>query len=171
MRIILPTCRWNPKTDDLDWGDFGLKCVRWSNDYERSLLPKDLVFPQANQIWEAVDDCEVNFNAFFASWPNKEPFRLFAEPLPFGRARLSRGERVRIEPINEPKPIMIWFKPLRYLDLQQSIVPAEVLKIPHYSCYSLSLKLARNPRSLFVEPQSGYFSEVFRWIENTPSAE
>src|SRR5438876_7930675 len=76
-----PLPKWNKLTDDIDSADFALR----AQDYERSLLPPDLVFPRQGQIWEAVRDCEVNFIA-----------RTTNPLLPGGRARIQQGERVRI---------------------------------------------------------------------------
>jgi len=170
MRIILPTPKWNKTTDDLDSGDFLLNFVRWAQDHERSLLPHGVIFPPTGQIWETLRDCEVNFNAFFTGpafepiWlPGRHPVEL-TEPFPFGRARLLRGERVRIEPAGAPKPVVVWFKPLRYQLLQESIVPEGVRKMPRYSHYTLSLRSARASCCLPEEPT--YFTEVFRLIED-----
>jgi hypothetical protein len=165
MRILLPACKWNLATDDLDWGEFGRNCIRWADNYERSLLPPELIFPQANQIWEAARDCEVNFNAFFTGPPAGKLFMLPTEPLPFGKTPLTKGERVRIGPINEARPMTIWFTPLRYFDLQTQIVPEGVLRMTGYSNYTLSLRFAGSSRSLWPDPQAIYFSETFRLIE------
>ena len=165
MRIILPNPKWNKTTDDLDSDDFLLNFVRWAEDHERSGMPQSIIFPRTNQIWETLCDCEVNFNAFFTG-PAFEPIWLpgrrhveLTKPLPFGRTRLLRGERVRIESADDPKPVVIWFKPLRYQVLQESIVPEGVRKMPHYSHYTLSLRLARASCCLQEEPT--YFTEVF----------
>jgi len=170
MHIILPTPKWNKTTDDLDSGDLALNSVRLAQDYERSLLPHGIIFPRPSQIWEALRDCDVNFNAFFTGpalkpiWlPGKPPVEL-TEPFPFGRARLLRGERVRIEQADDPKPVVVWFKPLRYQVLQEGIVPEGVRKMPRYSGYTLSLRLARASCCLQEEPT--YFTEVFRLIED-----
>jgi hypothetical protein len=52
--------------------------------------------------------------------------------LPGGRARLQQGERVRIYS-QEPKPVQIGFQPVRYDELQSSIVPDEVRNHPRLS--------------------------------------
>src|SRR6266571_8743040 len=77
-----PIPKWNKSTDDIDSKDFAQR----SQDYERSLLPPDIIFPRTGQIWESVGDCEVNFIA----WTPTNPI------FPGGRARLQQGERVRI---------------------------------------------------------------------------
>src|SRR2546425_226477 len=114
MRIILPPLKWNKTTDDLDSGDLARYSAKWAQDRERSLLPDDIIFPRTSQIWEMLRDCDVNCCAFFTGsssepiWlPGRRPVE-FGQPLPFGRARLSRGERVRIEPTDDPKPVAVW---------------------------------------------------------------
>ncbi len=167
MHMILPPLlKWNKTTDDLDSGEFS----RWAQDYERSLLPHDIVFPRTSQIWEALLDCDVGFSAFFTGspfervWvPGKRPAD-FVGPLPFGRAQLSRGERVRIEPTADAKPVVVWFRPLRYRELPESIMPEDIQKIPRYSHYTLALRLARTSCCWQEEPT--YFTEAFRLIED-----
>src|SRR5579863_3640554 len=50
-----PLPQWNKLTDDIDWAESRLR----SQDFERSLLPRDLIFPRSGQVWEAVSDCRV----------------------------------------------------------------------------------------------------------------
>src|SRR5437867_675271 len=53
--LLPPIPKWKKLTDDIDYADF----ARRSQDFERSLLPRKVVFPRAGQIWEAVRECEV----------------------------------------------------------------------------------------------------------------
>src|SRR6266851_8860411 len=88
-----PIPKWNKTMDDIDSKDF----VRRSQDYERSLLPPDIIFPRTGQIWEAVSDCVVNFSG----WTPTNPI------FPGGMARLRRGERARILTLDHPKPLSV----------------------------------------------------------------
>ncbi len=125
---------------------------KWAADYERSLLPGDIIFPHAGQIWEAVRDCEVNFIALIPK-----------TILPGGRTRLEERERVRIL-TDDPKPIHVTFQPVRYHELHPSIVPQDIRNRPGYLYYWLSLRIARTPSCLHEEP--GFFHEIFRLVED-----
>jgi hypothetical protein len=144
--ILPPTPNWNKATDDIDSKDV----VRKAQDYERSRLPKDIVFPRAGQIWEALRDCEVHFYAWMPQVPGG------------GKARLPQGERVRIITLDAPKPLLIRFQPVRYQELHESIVPADIRRQPGYSHYVLCLRIARTSCSMQDEP--GYFRELFRLV-------
>ena len=146
-----PIPKWNRTTDDIDSNDV-LRCAR---DYERSLLPYDLIFPRTGQIWEAVRDCEVRYIA----WIPKTI-------LPSGMARLQQGERVRILPLDEPRPVQITFQPVRYHDLQEAIVPRHIRRRRGYSHYVLSLRLAYTACCLREETQ--FFHDLFRLVEDVP---
>jgi hypothetical protein len=143
---IPPPLRWDETIDGLE------DASRWAADYERSLLPSDIIFPRAGQVWAAVRDCEVNFIAFI-------PMTI----LPGGRAKLQRGERVRIY-THDAKPIYVSFRPVRYEELQSSIVPSDVRNRPGYHYYWLSLRIARTVCCLQDEP--GFFHELFRLVED-----
>src|ERR1041384_8672697 len=98
MRLpLLP--KWNKRTDDIDTSDF----VHRARDYERSLLPTGFIFPRTGQIWETLRDCAVYFIAGNAKTPGTG-----------GRARLQRGERIRILTLDDPRPIWVTFQPVRY---------------------------------------------------------
>jgi len=133
----------------IDTADF----LRRSQDYERSLLPPDVIFPRAGQIWATVRDCEVNFMA----WVPKTM-------LPGGRARLQQGERVRILTLDDPKPISVTFQPVRYHALQESIVPHDIRNRPGYQRYALSLMTAYTV--CCSREEKGYFHELFRLVED-----
>ena len=140
-----PLPKWNKTTDDIDTADF----LRRSQDYERSLLPPDIIFPRTGQIWQAVRDCEVDFMAWIP--------KTF---IPGGRARLQQGERVRILPLDDPKPIRVSFQPVRYHELHESIVPHDIRSCPGYQHYVLSLRTAYTV--CCSREETGYFHELFR---------
>ena len=147
--VLPPLPRWSKTTDDVDTADF----LRRSQDYERSLLPRNVNFPRTGQIWEAVRDCEV----YFMAWVPK------AIP-PGGRARLQRGERVRILPLDDPRPMQVTFQPVRYHELRECIVPRDIRDRTGDQYYVLSLKTARTACCLQHEP--GFFHELFRLVED-----
>jgi hypothetical protein len=170
-----PIPKWNPATDDIDTSDLlrhAQDQFRQSQDRERSLLPSDIIFPRTGQIWEAVRDCEVHFFALFKPglpfgelrWVPGERQPESTAPLPFGTARLSQGEGVRVVFVDEPKPLTVWFQPLRYDELHTSIVPDDVRSAPRYSHYMLSLRTAHTACCSPDEP--AYFTEAFRLIED-----
>jgi len=163
-----PLPKWNKTTDDIDTSHlFAL-----AQGHEQSLLPSGITFPRTGQIWEAVRDCEVHFVASFTSealaesrWlPGRPPSQSIAPATPFGQARLSRSERVRVVFADDPKPLVVWFQPLRYHELHTHIVPVEVRSAPHYSHYRLALRTA--PTSRWLHHESEFFTEAFRLIED-----
>ena len=141
-----PPPKWDRANDGLE--DTG----KWSADYERSLLPAGIIFPQAGQIWESVRDCEVNFIAFIPK-----------TILPGGRTRLLQGERVRIL-TPDAKPVDVTFQPVRYHELHPSIVTQDIRHRPGYQYYWLSLRIARTVCCLQDEP--GFFRDLFRRVED-----
>ena len=144
-----PLPKWNAATDDIDTSEL----FTVGQDYEKSFLPSGISFPRTGQIWEAVRDCEVDFIA----WIPKTI-------LPNGRARLRQGERVRILPLVDPKPIRVTFQPVRYHELHESIVSRHVRGLPGYQHYVLSLSTAYTVCCLREE--TGYFLELFRLVED-----
>lgn len=134
-RIELPR-GWNKTIDDLNaemmrgerLGASGEE-VDWAREYERSLLPADIVFPEEGEVWETIDDCDVKYGTLFAA-PSSGG----------GNARLQRGERVRILQLPDGRPIMIAFSPLRYDELHTLIVPEEDRNCATYTGYHLWTK-------------------------------
>jgi len=103
-------------------------------------------FPREGQIWEAIDSCETQIHY------------LFNAPITFsGSVRLIAGERVSImADIAEPNPDFVRFLPVRYDELHNSLVPADVRETPRYQKYILSVK-------------AEYFHQHFRLIQNAAS--
>ncbi|MBI4529254.1 MAG: hypothetical protein HY695_36105 [Deltaproteobacteria bacterium] len=117
-----PPPGWNKTIDDLfeemkqgkrlfvggDEGD-------WARDYERSLLPPGTVFPRGGQVWEVVDECDVQVDYIFAAPAGCG-----------GNGGLRKGERVRIMTGGtDPEPLIVFFLPVRYDDLHDTLVPAK----------------------------------------------
>ena len=163
--------KWNRALDGLE--DVG----KWVLDLERAQLPRDLVLPREGEIWEAVRDCEVTFRACLSfSWSDTE--QLFKE---FGRmvvrvspdllvmggqAQLLRGERIRIVAGGDDMPLHVTFRPLRYDELHERIVPEEVRRTEGYRGYELSVKTARTISDFNKGNHQTYFNESFRAVEN-----
>ena len=178
MRIPRDFPKWDKTVDGLE--DAG----RWVLDYERSRLPVDLVLPRAGQIWETIKDCEVNFHAQIdLPWPRPNPaLGVFKVPWhveppewqsymrQFGTAVLHSGERVRILSPPEPHPIAISFVPVRYGELHDSLVPAEIRNLPRYhGRYELQVKIARTISDFQKASRKAFFNEDFRLVEDISS--
>jgi hypothetical protein len=131
-RIILPPIpKWNDLTDDIDGADY----MKRSEDFERSLLPKDLVVPREGQVWEVVRDCEV---AGRRLRENRTTF--------LGKVPLRKGERVRILPLDHPKPLQVSFQRLA----------------PDQANYLLWVRTARTVPGQGED--TAYFNELFRLV-------
>jgi hypothetical protein len=178
MRIILPPLKWDKTHDGLDAGEF----CRWMVDYELSHLPPDTIFPRPGQIWEASRDCEVSYEACpgcqgprysLLRLPSGETVTLTASGkafLPFGTARLQKGEKVCVLERADltgfagPKPLAVNLQPLRYEEMEESIVPQELRARPGYRGYRLYIRTARPQCCLF--PVKAYLNEDFRLVED-----
>jgi hypothetical protein len=80
-----------------------------------------------------------------------------------GKARLARGEKVRVVLADEHKPLVIWFQPLRYDELHPSIVPAPVRNLSGYLHYRLTLRTVRT--TCCLDSASEYFMQAFQPAE------
>ena len=171
MKIPAQFPKWNRTTDGLE------DAAQWIMDCERSRLPPDMVFPHAGQVWETIRDCEVSLHASFFGRPKFDTGGLpkeFAAFRPidsksymvqFGLAQLRRGERVRMLEVG-PKPIVVSFRPLRYDELHESIVPEKIRRIPGYEGYRLQVKAAKTISDLcwVSHPGQTFFNEAFRLV-------
>jgi hypothetical protein len=100
-------------------------------------------FPRGGQIWEVMDGCDAHIQF------------LFTAPITFsGSCRLTAGERVCIiAETTDPQPVVVSFLPVRYDELHDSLVPADIRDTPRYKRFMLSVK-------------TGYFYEHFRLIKD-----
>jgi hypothetical protein len=94
----------------------------WARDYERSLIPATMRFPQKGDVYEAIQDMEVEFMTAWAA--------------PFtggGKGMLMQGERVLVhfEPA-EAKPIGAYAKAVEYKVVEERMVPASELNSRKY---------------------------------------
>jgi hypothetical protein len=187
VQIILPPLTWNKTTD----GPNDVDLILWLENYHRSLLPPETVFPRVGQIWEAIRDCEVGFEACI-EWPRpkfgkqrladgsevimQEGGPVFQwgkgfPPCPWGTAKITKGERLRVVEAPKvsshvgPKPLRASLQPLRYQELQESIVPQELRNLPQYKGYRLSVSTAR-PTWCVVQERV-YLNEDFRLVEDS----
>ncbi len=86
----------------------------WAREYERSLIPAAMRFPQKGDVYEALHDMEVEFMTAWAG--------------PFtggGKAMLMQGEKVFVhsEPAEE-KPIGAYVEAMEYKMLEERMVSA-----------------------------------------------
>jgi len=99
--------------------------------------------PRSGQIWEVIDGCDAQIQY------------LFSAPITFsGSGKLAAGERVCITTeTTDPHPEVVSFLPVRYDELHDSLVPADIRDTPRFKKYMLSVK-------------TEYFHEHFRLIED-----
>ena len=128
---------WNKTIEDLfaeiDRGErasVGSPEADWARDYERSLIPNDMRFPQKGDVYEAIADVDVRY---LTAW---------ATPLTGGaRGSLKAGDRVRVDQESlDTKPIAVYAKPIDYVGVEARLVAPDVRANKLYSGYYLSLK-------------------------------
>jgi hypothetical protein len=184
VQIVLPPLTWNKTTD----GPNDVDLILWLENYHRALLPPETVFPREGQIWEAIRDCEVGFEACI-EWPRpkfgkqrladgsevimQEGGPVFQwgknfPPCPWGSTKISKGERLcvveapQVSSHTGPKPLRASLQPLRYEELEERIVPQEIRSLPQYKGYRLSVSTAR-PTWCVVQERA-YLNEDFRLV-------
>jgi hypothetical protein len=165
--VLPPLPKWNKRTDDIDSADF----ARCALDYERALLPENVVFPRVGQIWVAVGDCEVNVQTW-RQFPATQAWApLWAGPfgkgfpvlMGDGKLRLQRGEEVQIQALDDPtKPLWVTVVPLRYEALHELVVADPQLRTQ--SRYVLMIRSAYTP--CCAREENGFFHELFRLSED-----
>jgi hypothetical protein len=106
-------------------------------------LPRGLVFPRNGQMWETLEDCEVRVLRYVMK-PNG--------PVLWPNVPLRKGARVRILPLDHPRPLQVRFVPLDAVSVAPEAVHAE-----------LSLPMARTVPGL---GETCYFNELFKLIED-----
>lgn len=102
-------------------------------EYERSLLGDDFRYPRDGEMYEAVDDVELNY------------LTLWAAPFTGGDTFvLKKGERVRVEVhAHNPEPISVYALPIDKERLEKEIVPEETRTNEKYGGYSLAIESAK----------------------------
>jgi hypothetical protein len=150
-RVILPPIpRWNPKTDDMDGADFLQRC----QDFERSFLPKDDVFPRVGQVWEVARDCKVHVHFC-------QPIQDLKQLMMWQDAHLRRREKVRILPCEHPKPLSVNFTRIRDGAIEPALSTTEFEQV-------LWLKTAPTFPVSGSGQRVAYFIEVFKLVEEAP---
>lgn len=104
----------------------------WARDYERNLLPAQTRFPREGDVYEALEDMEVNY---LTAW--RAPFT------GGGSTLIRKGERFWIHSSpSTPQPISVYALGLRYDALEQEVIPAADRENPQYEGYYFSFKTA-----------------------------
>lgn len=181
MKIFVPPLKWDRAIDGPDSKGY----FQWLQDFERSQLPPGTVFPQPGQIWRTLRDCVVGVVAIMETrdshsaktWEcsDGDIITLFASeglfpPLPFGPARLVKGEKVRIvERIDATerscsRPLRVNFRSLRHQELEKDFVSEKLRAKPEYQDYVLQIATAR-PRTC-LRPEDAYLNEDFERVED-----
>lgn len=137
--IVPPVDRanWNKTMDDLyaearagtRSGTITAEEMELANAYELSLLPADTEFPRSGQVWEAIEDVEVDYIVY-----HRAPFSTG------GRGVLNRGEQVRIDPPTREKMLGVAVQPLRSDEIEQALIPESTRRDRTYDGYRLYLK-------------------------------
>jgi hypothetical protein len=138
---------WNKTISDLiaeskPGQPVGPRELEWAREYERSLLPPDVRFPSKGDIYEALEDMEIDY---LTSWA--APFT------GSGRAILKKGERITVthSPV-DPRPIGVYLEAIDYSALEQRIVPCAERNSEKYRGFYFSLKtLDLNRRFRLIE--------------------
>jgi hypothetical protein len=103
----------------------------WARDYERSLLPPDVRFPQKGDVYEAQESVAVHYMTAWGA--------------PFtggGEGQLEQGDRVFIDSApSNPRPISVYAVACDYRAIEQRMVPSSVRDDPTYSDFYFSLKV------------------------------
>lgn len=107
----------------------------------RGSLPETL-FPQRNEIWESVDQCELDVQDIFAA-PAVSAAKLCSLRASESASRTAQPNRSRS---------LSAFVSVRFDELHNSLVPQDVRSTEPYTSYSLSARTA-------------YFNEHFRLVE------
>jgi hypothetical protein len=85
--------------------------------------------PRQGQIWELTDTCDAHIQY------------LFTAPITFsGTVNLTAGEQVSITAdATAPQSAVVNFQPVRYAELHDRLVPADIRNTPRYLKYLLSV--------------------------------
>ena len=145
---IPPAPKWDKTIDGLAPG--------WSSDYQRSLLPDNILVPLSGQVWQTLRDCKVRFRASVGN-----------TPLRFGDARLRKAEKVRVLLVDDhPKPLYVEYVPLLYAELKPEIVPEQIRRLDGCQGYQLTVNTAKTPADFLDASGRAYLNEDFILAEN-----
>jgi hypothetical protein len=104
--------------------------IEWARDYERSLLPADVRFPKEGDLYEALQDVQIDY---LTSWA--APFT------GSGKGILKKGERIRAmgKPV-DTRPISIYLEAVDYPALEGRMVPESDRNDEIYCGFYFSVK-------------------------------
>lgn len=105
--------------------------VDWALNYEKSLLPPGTRFPKEGEVYEALEDVELNY---LTSWT-----------APFtggGAGVLPKGQWLRVAAILDPQPISAYADAVNYKTMEELIVPVEDRTAQNYSAFYFSVPTA-----------------------------
>ena len=127
---------WNKKLRDLvptDHGDGRLSIgppeTEWALEYERRLLRPWARFPRDGDIFEAIEDVEVDVSIYF-----RGPYS------GSGRGTLPKGTRVRCVFVLHAEPLGVAAEAIDAPNLEVDLVPAEERSDSKYDGYRLSIR-------------------------------
>ncbi|MCW5205801.1 hypothetical protein VU08_02555 [Desulfobulbus sp. F5] len=117
----------------------------WARDYERSMIPATMRFPQKGDVYEALHDMEVEFMTAWAA--------------PFtggGKAMLMQGERVFVHSDSaEEKPIGAYVEAMEYKMIEERMVSASERTSSKYGGFYFYFSTVEL-NTKFVLVQTGY---------------
>ncbi len=109
--------------------------VRWARAYEHSRLKEWARFPENGDIYEAIEDVEIEY---LTHW--RVPFTGGGECI------LKAGTKIRVEVHDyDPEPVGVYADPVE--DLENEIVPSKVRLDKTYNSFSLSVETYELNRS------------------------
>jgi hypothetical protein len=116
--------------------------IDWARDYERGLLPTDAKFPKEDDVYEALEDMEIEF---LTSWA--------APYTGSGKAILKKGERIRAKGNSvDPRPIGAYLEAVDYPALEERMVPSSERNNGKYRGFYFFIKtLDLNRRFRLIE--------------------
>lgn len=103
----------------------------WATQYEQSLLPPNIRFPKVGEIYEAIQDTDVQFEIYFSAPITNS-----------GNGKLLTGERVRVTFISpKDRPIWAFARPIQYRTVEDRFVDKAQCD-PPYGHFAVVLKTA-----------------------------
>jgi hypothetical protein len=103
--------------------------TEWARDYERSLLPADVRFPSEGDVYEALQDVQIDY---LTSW---------AAPFTGGdKGLLKGGERIRVMSKTIDRPISTYLEAVDYAALENRMVPESDRNNEQYCGFYFSVK-------------------------------
>ena len=116
----------------------------WAVEYELSLVPPGYRFPRHGDVYESMEDQDVEFTTHW-----KAPYT------GGGMGRLLKGERVRVEMMPAEKQLAVAATPLDYEKLEERMVPPEIRMDPKYQGFQVHL-------------ETMVINQKFELVEETP---